>query len=209
MSEKNSLFRDKTGLDRMLFFSDAVMAIAITLLVMDLRVPEIGRGLAEARLGPALLMLWPNYLGYLLSFFIIGNYWLSHHRLFRPIRRYDDRLSWLNLLFLFFTALLPFSTRIIGLYPGTRTAVLVYSLNVLPLGIISYAMTWHAYSGGRLVEASFDQVEIRKHLDFARRGTLIFLACLVVSVVFPIAVFPVWLLGFLARSIGRSVWKIR
>jgi uncharacterized protein len=64
---------DKTGLDRILFFSDAVMAIAITLLVIDLRVPEMTRWLSEARLGPTLLELWPGYLGYLLSFFIIGN----------------------------------------------------------------------------------------------------------------------------------------
>lgn len=208
MGHKPPLFEDRPGLDRIVFFSDAVMAIAITLLVVDLRIPEMAREAAAAKLGPALLKLWPNYLGYLLSFFIIGNYWLSHHRLFRPIRRYDDRLSWLNLLFLFFTALLPFSTRIIGLYPGNRTAVLVYSLNILPLGISSYLMTRHAYSGSRLVEAFSDPAEIRRHLDFARRGTVVFFACLVVSVVFPVAFFPIWFLGFLGRSIGRRFWKI-
>ena len=199
-------YDDKPGLDRILFFSDAVMAIAITLLVIDLRVPETVRGPGGAGLGPALLALWPNYLGYLLSFFIIGNYWLSHHRLFRPIRRYDDRLRWLNLLFLFFTALLPFSTRIIGLYPAARTAVIVYSLNVLPLSVVSYAMTRHAYLGHRLVEASFDAAEVRKNLDFARRGTVIFLACLVISMAF--SFFPVWFLGFAGRSLGRRVWRI-
>jgi hypothetical protein len=61
----------------------------------------------------------------------------------------------------------------------------------------------------RLVEASFDAAEIRKHLDFARRGTVIFVVCLVVSIVFPIAFFPIWFLGFLGRSLGRRVWKIR
>jgi TMEM175 potassium channel family protein len=203
------IHEDKTGLDRILFFSDAVMAIAITLLVIDLRVPETARGLAETGLGRALRQLWPNYLGYLLSFFIIGNYWLSHHRLFRPVRRYDDRLAGLNLLFLFFVALLPFSTRIIGLYSGTRTAVIVYSLNILPLGIISYAMTRHAYADNRLVDASFGPAEIRRHLDFARRGTAIFFACLVVSITFPAAFFPIWFLGFLGRSIGRRVWQVR
>src|SRR5512136_1477128 len=138
MSKELPLRDDKTGLDRILFFTDAVMAIAITLLVLDLRIPEMARDIAASKLAPALVRLWPNYLGYLLSFFVIGNYWLSHHRLFRPIRRYDDRFALLNLLFLFFTALLPFSTRLIGLYPGTRTAVLVYSLNVLPLSVVSY-----------------------------------------------------------------------
>ena len=205
MSPERSLLTDKTGLDRLLFFSDAVMAIAITLMVLDLRVPEA----AGAKLGSALLALWPNYLGYLLSFLIIGNYWLSHHRLFRPIRRYDDRLRWMNLLFLFFAALLPFATRLIGLYPGSRTAVLVYSLDVLPLGIISYLMIRHAYRDGRLVDASVDPAEIRRHLDFTRRGTLAFAACLVISMAFPATFFPVWFLGFLSRSIGRRIWKVR
>ncbi len=209
MPEKLPRYDDKSGLDRILFFSDAVMAIAITLLVIDLRVPEMARGFAPAKLAPALLRLWPNYLGYLLSFFIIGNYWFSHHRLFRPIRRYDDRLTWLNLLFLFFTALLPFSTRLIGLYPGTRTSVLVYSLNILPLALISYAMARHAYSGNRLVDASVDAAEVRRYLDFIRRGTAVFVICLIISVVFPVAFFPVWFLGFLGRSIGRRIWKIR
>jgi uncharacterized membrane protein len=202
------LYDDKSGLDRILFFSDAVMAIAITLLVIDLRVPETVRGPGRSGLGPALLELWPNSLGYLLSFFIIGNYWISHHRLFRPIRRYDDRLRWLNLIFLLFTALLPFSTRLVGLYPATRTAVLVYSLNVLPLSVVSYAMTRQAYRGNRLVEASFDAAEVRKHLDFARRGMAVFAVCLAVSIAFPAAFFPVWFLGFLGRGLGRRVWKI-
>ncbi len=206
---KDSLFKDKTGLDRLLFFSDAVMAIAITLLVIDLRLPEMARSAAASGLGPALLELWPNYLGYLLSFFVIGNYWLSHHRLFRPIVRYDDRLALLNLVFLFFIALLPFSTRLIGLYPGTRAAIIVYSLNVLPLGILSYALTRHAYTRNRLVEASFGPSEVRLHLDFARRGTAVFLLCLIVSVAFPVAFFPVWFLGFLSRTVGRRIWKVR
>jgi uncharacterized membrane protein len=204
MREMPPIFEDKSGLDRILFFSDAVMAIAITLLVIDLRVPEMARGL-----GPALRGLWPNYLAYVFSFFIIGNYWFSHHRLFRPVRRYDDRLFLLNLLFLFFVALIPFSTRMFSQYPGTRLAVVVYSLNILPLGIISYAMTHHAYLDGRLIEASADPARIRRHLDFTRRGTIVFLICLVVSILFPAAFFPVWALGFLSRSIGRRIWKIR
>jgi len=197
------LFEDKTGLERMLFFSDAVMAIAITLLVMDLKVPEMSRGL-----GPALLAQWPNYLSYLFSFFIIGNYWISHHRLFRPIVRYDDRLLLLNLVFLFFTALIPFSTKLIALYPATRMAVVAYSLNILPLGLISYALMRHAYVDGRLVEAGFDPAQARRHLDFSRRGTVVFLVCLVVSIVVPVAFFPIWALGFIGRGVGRKIWKV-
>lgn len=206
MSERDGVFEDKTGLERIQFFSDAVMAIAITLLVIDLRLPE---NVQEAGLARALLRLWPSYLGYLLSFIVIGNYWLSHRRLFRPIRRYDDRLGWLSLMFLFFIALLPFSTRLIGLFPMSRTAFAVYSLNVLPLGFLSYALTRHAYVNHRLVGTSMPAAEIRRLLDFSRRGTILFLACLMVSAVFPVAFFPVWFLAFLARSAGRKAFKIQ
>jgi uncharacterized membrane protein len=209
MSGKSSVFSDKTGLERILFFSDAVMAIAITLLVIDLRVPEMAYGLAATKLVPALLKLWSNYLSYTLSFFIIGNYWFSHHRLYRPLRRYDDRLVGLNLLFLFFIALIPFSTRIISLYPGVRAAIVVYGLNILPLGVISHFLTRHAYADNRLVEATLDRAQNRKLLDFNRRGTVIFIVCIAVSVVFPIVFFPVWFAGFLGRSVGRRVRKIR
>jgi len=204
MKNEPAVFRDKSGLDRIVFFSDAVMAIAITLLVVDLRLPELARGL-----GPALRDLWPNYLAYVFSFFVIGNYWLSHHRLFRPIRAYDDRLFWMNLLFLFFVAVIPFSTRIISRYPGTRLSVVVYSLNILPLGIISFALIRHAYVDGRLIEGPADRVQIRRQLDFSRRGTIVFMFCLLVSIIFPPAFFPVWALGFLGRAVGRRIWKIR
>ncbi len=206
MSANSGIFEDKTGLERIQFFSDAVMAIAITLLVIDLRVPENAQ---ESSLGGTLLKLWPNYLGYLLSFFVIGNYWLSHHRLFRPIRRYDDRLRWLSLGFLFFIALLPFSTRLIGLFPFSRTAIAIYSLNVLPLGFISFALTRHAYANNRLVNTSMPAADIRKLLGFSRRGTVVFMACLVISTIFPVAFFPVWFLAFLARSAGRKAFKIQ
>jgi uncharacterized membrane protein len=203
MPDKPAPLADKLGLERILFFSDAVMAIAITLLVMDLRVPEMSMGL-----GRALAALWPNYLGYLFSFFIIGNYWLSHHRLFRSIARYDDRLVLLNLVFLFFTALIPFSTKLIALYPSARMAVLAYSLNILPLGLVSYALIRHAYGDDRLVEDSRDPARVRRELDFARRGTAVFLFCLIASAAFPAAFWPVWILGFASRSLGRRLWKI-
>jgi uncharacterized membrane protein len=67
------------GLDRIVFFSDAVIAIAITLMVIDIKAPE---GVAD--LGPVVLELWPKYLGYFVSFCVIAHYWVGHHRCFRP-----------------------------------------------------------------------------------------------------------------------------
>ncbi|HSA95255.1 MAG TPA: TMEM175 family protein [Acidobacteriota bacterium] len=204
MSKTFPMFQDRAGLERIVLFSDAVMAIAITLLVLDLRAPDSPHGLVRA-----LLALWPSYLSYLFSFFIIGSYWLSHHRLFRPIVRYDDRLAVLNLGFLFFIALIPFSTKLIALTLTGRAAVVVYSLNILPLGLISTALGRHAYKDNRLLDPACDPAEVRRHLDFSRRGLVVFLICLTVSVAFPAAFLPVWVLGFLSRSLGRRLWKVR
>src|SRR5688572_2585814 len=87
---------ESLGLDRIVFFSDAVIAIAITLLALDIRLPELDEPNGAA-LRDALWDLRPNYLSYLISFFVIGMYWQVHHRIFREVRRYDERLVWLNL----------------------------------------------------------------------------------------------------------------
>ena len=100
------------GLDRIVFFSDAVMAIAITLLVLDIKVPEAA-GISTIDLGRRMLDLWPKYLGYFVSFWVIALYWVAHHRCFRYIRKYDRRLMYLNFLFLMFIAFMPFPTGLL------------------------------------------------------------------------------------------------
>jgi uncharacterized membrane protein len=78
--------------DRIVNLSDAVFAIAITLLVLDIRVPDIPENLVASELPGALLSLWPRYLGYFLSFVGIGVFWMIHHSIFRPVRSYDRNL---------------------------------------------------------------------------------------------------------------------
>ena len=93
-------------------FSDGVLAIAITLLVLEIRVPEVeeGRTLAEARLG-----LWPSYLACALSFLVIGTMWANHHNRFRYIARSDHvLLLFVSTLLLMFTAFIPFPTALLA-----------------------------------------------------------------------------------------------
>ena len=110
--------REKTEngreLDRTVFFSDAVFAIAMTLLVLDIQVPEIPETLVDERLPERPLGLWPRYLSYVLSFVVILMYWMAHHSTFKAIKRYDKLLIWLNSLFLVCIAFLPFPTSLLG-----------------------------------------------------------------------------------------------
>ena len=107
--------RKEFQLERMILFSDAVFAIAITLLVIEIKIPdkeflnEHG-GLSDKVLLRALNELVPKFVGYLISFCLIGLYWSIHHRMFGFVTNYDRKLLFLNLLFLFFVALMPFST---------------------------------------------------------------------------------------------------
>src|SRR5258707_188668 len=102
--------RTELGLERLIFFSDAVIAIAITLLVLDLRLPEASGESLAAQLGD----LSSSFLSFFMSFAVIGLFWEAHHRLFGFIERYDRTLLWLNLAFLFLIASLPFPTSVLA-----------------------------------------------------------------------------------------------
>jgi len=92
-------------------FSDGVLAIAITLLVIEIRPPEVHEG---ERLAHALWAQWPSYAGYLVSFLTIGVIWLNHHRVFEQVARVDGPLLLLNLNLLLWTALIPFPTAVVA-----------------------------------------------------------------------------------------------
>jgi uncharacterized membrane protein len=96
--------------DRIVNLSDGVFAIALTLLVLNIRVPNIPETLVATELPTALLSLWPKYLGYFLSFVVIGTFWLIHHSIFSSIGAYERVLLLLNFLFLMFVAFVPFPT---------------------------------------------------------------------------------------------------
>src|SRR4051812_43795441 len=97
-------------LERLILFSDAVFAIAITLLVIEIKIPEIHGDVSDSVLLRSLGHLVPKFVGFLISFMLIGIYWSAHHKLFGFVTSYNRRLIFLNLLFLFFIALMPFST---------------------------------------------------------------------------------------------------
>jgi uncharacterized membrane protein len=123
--------------NRLEAFSDGVLAIAITLLVIDIRPPEIPEG---ERLAHALWAQWPSYAAYLVSFLTIGVIWLNHHRIFEQVARVDGPLLLLNLNLLLWTALIPFPTAVVAEHLGgageaARTAAALYSGVLLLMGL--------------------------------------------------------------------------
>jgi TMEM175 potassium channel family protein len=147
-------------LERLVFFSDAVFAIALTLLVIDLRVPDLAAGWSEQDLAAALAGQLPRLLAYALSFLVIGLSWLAHWRRFALIERSDERLALLNLVLLAFIALVPFPTSLLGAYGTSPLVVVIYALAISATGLAGTASWLYAARAG-LLRAGVDAVEVR------------------------------------------------
>ena len=122
-------------------FSDGVFAIAITLLILDVKVPSCAAG----HLGAALARQWPTYAAFLLSFFLIGVMWVNHHRLFNHIQRSDNRLMFLNLILLLGITVVPFPTALLAAQYGTadRTVAAAVFNGTYVLITIFFNVLWH------------------------------------------------------------------
>ncbi len=121
--------------------SDAVFAIVMTLLVLELRVPMI-----EHTLWESLVALWPKMLSFLITFLILGIFWSSHHIQFTYVKRSNFNYMWLNIIFLMMISLVPFSTALLGEYPLEQLAQAVYSLNLIICAILLYSGWYYARS---------------------------------------------------------------
>lgn len=186
-SEKN------LGLERLIFFSDAVFAIAITLLVLQIQLP------ANAVFPGALSDVLPEIGAYILSFFVIGAYWIAHHRFYQHIIRFDNRLLWLNLLLLLFVAFIPFPTRAIAEYGDAQAVVILYAATIALTGLIMLLTCWYAASRHRLIEPDLDADFIKwiyvRHLLIP----VVFLASIGVSFIDPQDKGP---------QLARAIWYL-
>lgn len=139
-------------------FSDGVIAIAITLLVIELKVPHVED--PEAGLFGALAQQWNHYLAYFVSFWSIGLAWIIHHNMFNYIRRTTHTLLLLNLLFLMCVALVPYPTAIVGEYllvpAEQRSAIVVFSGLWLLLSVMINLIWWYA-TRNELVDSRTDR----------------------------------------------------
>jgi uncharacterized membrane protein len=157
-------------------FSDGVFAIAITLLVLELKVPD-----GDGSLWHTLIHEWPRFVAYLSSFAVIGIMWVNHHSMFRAIVRTDRPLLFLNLLLLLWMSLLPFPTSLVSRYLGdggsdASVAEAVYSAN-LTLAAIAFSLIWlRAVRGGRLIAAPLGAAAERSSLWRFSVGTFIYAA---------------------------------
>jgi uncharacterized membrane protein len=169
--------------DRIVNLSDGVFAIAITLLVLDIRVPDIPANLVASELPRQLLSLWPKYLGYFLSFVGISTFWMIHHSIFRPITDYDRTLLYLNFVFLMLVAFVPFPTSLLGEYGDYQLPVAIYAATLAAGRLLLTAIHWYSTRNGRLLGEPQDPRAVRFFLIRGLTIPAIFLLSIVVSFV--------------------------
>ena len=167
-------------------FSDGVFAIAITLLVLGIRVPA-ARDVGEAgSLGAALIKLWPSYLAFVASFITIFAKWVNHHRMFSFIQRTDHPFLYWNGLLLLFITFMPFPTALLAeylLHAETTVAGAVFAGTFVAIAFAFKGMWHHASKNGRLLAPGVDQREIRQIEIQYRYGTPLYLVAFAIAFV--------------------------
>lgn len=177
--------------ERLIAFSDAVMAVAITLLVLDLKLPD---GMSEDQLRSALAGLSRAFWCYLLSFIVIGMLWMAHHAQFAHIERVDALLLWLNLLFLMAVALIPFVTSVMSDNSGALPTI-AYAAVLMASCLLLAAMWWHASRDCELMPADVPA-------SLRRAGVI---TPMLIAVVFAVSIGVAYLGG---SSAGQWTWLL-
>jgi uncharacterized membrane protein len=157
-------------------FSDAVIAIAITLLVLELDIPAASDG----HLGSAIVREWPSYMAYLISFLTVGGLWLNHHALFNCLKATSPLLLRINLLLLLLIAFLPFPTKVMSYdmqvnWTSEIHAVLFYGLCVLACRLLLGAM-WHSAKREGLIDANVADDHMQRLASSRKLSTALYAA---------------------------------
>lgn len=167
-------------------FSDAVFAIAITLLVLGIKVPKAHELGAGGSLGSTLIKLWPHYLAFVTSFTTILASWVNHHRIFSFIQRTDHRFLYWNGLLLLFITFMPFPTALLSeylLHSEAKVAGAVFAGSFVAIAFGFKGLWHHASKKGRLLAENVDNREIRQITRQYRFGPLMYLAAFAASFV--------------------------
>ncbi len=147
--------QDRISLERLIFFSDAVFAIAITLLTLDIRLPATNSALSNADMLQSILALGPKFFAFVISFLVIGLIWIGHHRKFRLIQRFDGNLMWINLLLLMTVAFIPFPTSLISTFVN-QVSTIIYASVMILASLLSSALWFYASYKNRLIDPHLD-----------------------------------------------------
>jgi uncharacterized membrane protein len=180
-SDPNPRYRrraEELEFDRVAFFSDAVFAIAMTLLVVGIGIPHV----RDAKVAEAISDKYNEIFGFFLSFLVIGLYWLAHHRFFSKLAAVDVRFMKINLVYLAAIAFVPFPTALVGIYGSNEAVVIVlYAVTLAIASVIEAGLFWHAQHAG-LLRTRLDDRAFRNYMVASVAPAAVFLLSVPVAV---------------------------
>jgi uncharacterized membrane protein len=174
---------DRISRDRIGTLTDGVFAIVMTLLVLEIAVPQLSHSEAASELPKQLSELWPVILSYVTSFIILGFFWIAHDDQFHYIKRANRTLLWITIFYLMFIAFVPFSTALIGEYGDQQISVIIYGINITIVGFWIYVQWWYAAKDHRLVDSDLDPAFITIMSRRFLLGPIIYLIATAISFV--------------------------
>lgn len=201
----------KLGVGRLEALTDGVFAIAITLLAIEIGVPHIESS-SGADLRDAVLDQWPSYAAYTVTFFLIGAYWMNHHRMFRLLTGVTHRFLLLNIFFLMAIAIIPFPNAVLAEYltePDLRgVAAAVYGVAMIALAVMFNLVWWHVARHPSLLRPDCDMASLRKVLRSYLMGPIFYSVGLAFAFVAPLASLAIYVavpFGYLFEGPVKSI----
>jgi uncharacterized membrane protein len=183
-------------------FSDGVFAIVITLLILDIKIPEVH----PSALPAALAHLLPQLLTYILSFFIVGLYWHLHHQVATQIKGIDGAFIWLNLVWLLFVSVLPFPTALLGRYPLQPVPLTIYGINLILVNVTGFVILVYFRNHPELRFQPMSVAELRATAPIYVAVNSLYAVAIAAAWIFPwlsYAIYFIVLFWVTARSIRR------
>ncbi|HEY7413605.1 MAG TPA: TMEM175 family protein [Ktedonobacteraceae bacterium] len=180
------------GVSRLVAFSDGVFAFAITLLVTSIPTLDLPAQASNQAVLSSLRALFPSFFSYALSFYMVGVYWLVHHRTFRYIIKFDESLLWVNLTVLLFIAFLPFPTSLLGRYGDSSIVVAFYAVTLSAISLVYSFLWWYASERHRFIAQDLD----RQIITRLRLRGYITLALFLISIGF----------AFISPTLAKATW---
>jgi uncharacterized membrane protein len=140
-------------------FSDGVFAIVITLLILDIRFPDV----EYSQFAATLVSVLPRILAYVMSFIIIGLYWVTHHNSMHAMKKTDRGFLWLNILLLLCVSFIPFPTSLLGRYPYQAGPIIIYGITLITCNAVGYIMLVYVHYRPHLAIPEFSDKYLRRH----------------------------------------------
>lgn len=192
--------------DRMINFSDAVFAFAATLLVLKIDLPVLSGSALNTEVATAIGSLWPQYLANIISFLVIGYYWLCHHGIFGMLSRFNSVIVWMNLVFLIFLSFIPFPVDLYGEYMYEPMVVVFYSGALALVGYMLVVMWVYATHNFRLISRNLGRRQVEYYTARLLVAPFVFTFAIPLVYIHPVIAQTSWLLVVIGIMIVNKIY---